>query len=60
MKETLFPAPKIHGLLNDIREVKFAGGVKCLHCNSRNLSETEPIVVASDTCVPIAASHSMI
>lgn len=37
MKETLFPAPKIHGLLNDIREVKFTGGLKCLHCNSRNV-----------------------
>lgn len=34
IKETLFPAPKVQGLLGDIREAKFSGGLACLHCGS--------------------------
>lgn len=34
IKETLFPAPKVQGLLGDIREAKFSGGLACLHCSS--------------------------
>ena len=34
IKETLFPAPKVQGLLGDIREAKFSAGLACLHCGS--------------------------
>lgn len=37
MKDTLFPAPKIHGVLGDIREAKFSGGLACLHCGSMSV-----------------------
>ncbi len=34
IKETLFPSPKIQGLLDDIQEAKFSGGLACLYCGS--------------------------
>jgi len=37
IKETLFPAPKIHSLLNEIREAKFSAGLACLHCGSHSV-----------------------
>ena len=31
INKTLFPAPKVQGLLGDIREAKFSSGLACLH-----------------------------
>lgn len=37
IKGALFPAPKIQGVLNDIRESKFSAGLACLHCGSMSV-----------------------